>query len=151
MKSFTEILLNDNDNQVIVIDNNRNYKVVLGDIHIHSLKSNIKFIINNSDIKSDIAFKISPDENSDIDIMIELEINKGATNSLINLDMHALILNKNTKVTFSPILKIHELSAIANHKSSIGKIDENIVDYFASRGLPTLLTKEIVRKAYLEF
>lgn len=89
-------------------------------------------------------------DNSKIAYKGLLSIKKTAKSSESYLSHHSLLLSENTKVETIPSLEIEANDASAGHSASMGKIDEDAMFYFLSRGIDEKTSKKILIKAFLE-
>jgi Fe-S cluster assembly protein SufD len=65
-----------------------------------------------------------------------IQINKGAQESHTYLQTHSIMLSPKAKVDAIPSLIVETDSVSASHGGSVGELDEQLVFYMRSRGIP---------------
>ncbi len=71
----------------------------------------------------------------------------GGENNIVNEDIKVLTIHGSCFI--SPMLHVSNLNVIANHKTAISKIDENIIFYLESKGINRASAEELIENGYL--
>ena len=98
-------------------------------------KRKIIFLFKSDGIHSDISIKLALDNKSDIDIEAVVVIPDVFRECASTLSLRALLLDQYSKISFTPSLEINNISASADHHSTIGVPNKGQIEYLQSRGL----------------
>lgn len=89
-------------------------------------------------------------DESEVDYLGNLKIEKTAHSTDCYLAHHTLMLSKNAKTNTIPCLEIETDDVKAGHAATIGNIDEELAFYLESRGLDKKSAKILLIKNFLE-
>lgn len=109
----------------------------------------IKFLFTKPDIESDIKIRLVVKGNTKIDLRIYVITPNGVKDVKSKLDMRALLVSETVSIQFVPILEIDEKDVSVDHKSAIGRPDQEVVQYMKSRGIADKEVIETISAAYL--
>lgn len=122
----------------LIISRNDNYQV-----------ANYKIVNNAIHTSGDINAVGIASGNSKLAIDGIGKINKGMHHSHNHQILQGINLD-NSKIKMNPYLLIDEHDVIAGHGATIGQIDEDILYYMMSRGLPKETAKDLYIKGMVE-
>lgn len=89
-------------------------------------------------------------DESEVDYVGNLKIEKNSHSTDCYLAHHTLMLSKNAKTNSIPCLEIETDDVKAGHAATIGNIDEELTFYLESRGLDKKSAKILLIKNFLE-
>jgi Fe-S cluster assembly scaffold protein SufB len=133
----------------VQLTNSCEYTLLSSELSGSALIKEIHFVINASNIECKVTIKIVASHQSDITIKSIIEAPKGIKKAHVDLEMKAIVLDENTKVTFFPILMINEKEVQVNHKVSIGYPDKIQTLYMMSRGITKDLSIKLLCNSFL--
>lgn len=110
----------------------------------------IKFLFTKPNIESDIKIRLVVKGNTKIDLRIYVITPNGVKNVKSKLDMRALLVSEAVSIQFVPILEIDEKDVSVDHKSAIGRPDQDVMQYIRSRGIDEKGAVGIISAAYLD-
>lgn len=89
-------------------------------------------------------------DKSRVDYRGQLNIRKKAQLTDSYLAHHSLMLSKNAKVTTIPCLEIEADDVKAGHAATIGKVDEDMLFYLATRGIGKEEAQHMLIQGFME-
>ncbi len=89
-------------------------------------------------------------DKSRVDYRGNLVIKPGAQVTDSYLAHHSLMLSKNAKTNTIPCLEIEADDVKAGHAATIGKVDEDMLYYLATRGIDAETAKDLLIKGFME-
>lgn len=110
----------------------------------------LKFIFNGNNLVSNINIRLVLEGKGRYLFKIFVVTPQGVDNIESKLDMRALVLNPGISIEFVPILEIDEKDVSVDHKSAVGRPDEQILQYLRSRGLDEPSAISMISDAYLK-
>ena len=112
----------------------------------------IKFLyncINNfNNINSNFFIKNLADGSSEIDFTGKIFVEKNIKKCISRIICKNVLLSKSSKINSSPILDILSEDVNCSHSTSYGTIEEDIIQYFQTRGISRILAKKIMKKSF---
>ncbi len=128
------------------------------DINIASVgykKKNKEYVVNTSNLSPRTTNNINcfgiVKDKSLVKYDVSSFIKKGAKEAIVKQNSNILLFDKESCGQNNPILLIEENDVKANHGSSIGKIDDDIVFYLCSRGLSKLEATNLICLGKVEY
>lgn len=112
-------------------------------------KANFKIVNNAIHTSGEINAIGIASGNSKLSIDGIGKINKGMHHSHNHQSLQGISLD-DSKIKMNPFLLIDEHDVIAGHGATIGQIDEEILYYMMSRGIPKELAKDLYIKGIVE-
>ncbi|MBI4975736.1 SufD family Fe-S cluster assembly protein [Candidatus Peregrinibacteria bacterium] len=100
--------------------------------------------------KADFLVRAVLFDESKVNYLGNIQIEKGAEMSSAHLSHDSLILSEKAKTKTTPSLEIKADNVKAGHSATIGKIDENIIFYMQTRGLNTKNCKKLIIENFIK-
>lgn len=133
-----EIIINQNNNTKLLF----NFNFITKCDSIFIVKANI--LGNNNNLNINIR-NIAMRNNSKIDVYIDAH--KGTKNNIALEDIKGI--NNGGIIEVIPNIICNTNEVIANHKTSIGYLDKDMINYLLSKGISLLNAKKILLKGFI--
>ena len=138
-----------NENNIeIIINQNNSTKLIYNEAIIN--KEDNKVIINNNikgnNNKSEINIRNISDNNNS-DIIINVNISKNTMNNIALEDLKGI--NNGGFIHIEPNIICDSNEVEANHLTTIGSIDEELISYMNSKGINSNNAKELILKGFI--
>ncbi|GAB0175260.1 MAG: Fe-S cluster assembly protein SufB [Candidatus Altimarinota bacterium] len=78
-----------------------------------------------------------------------LDIKKSATGAVAKIDCDGLILDKNSRSDTIPDIRVASDDALVAHEASVGKINEDVLFYLLSHGIPEDEAKTLIVRGFV--
>ena len=115
-----------------------------------SINSQIIFNVTKPSIKSRIIIKAVTYDRSAINLDCKIVIPKGIKNVDVYLHIKVLNLSDEAKINIIPSLEIQENDVKCGHALTIGKPDQQELQYLESRGLSEELAIDLIAQGFLK-
>lgn len=149
-----------------IIDNSRSSGKLNCNIYLIGEQANFKYINQNrykdstvekniqvfhqaSNTKSYVKIKNIAENKSHITGKVLLHINSNSDNCIAKQKIEFINLSSSSKINFTPILEIENISAISEHSFSIINLSPQDLFYFMSRGIDKKLAKKLILEGFL--
>ena len=159
--SNLEIDLNDNsilnlykfnnkkeNNLVVNINQNNNTKLNYNESFINELENKLEInnYINGNNNESNICIRNICEDNES-KVIINVEIAKDTINNIALEDLKGI--NNGGFVHIEPNIVCLSNEVEANHLTTIGTIDKNLLDYLMSKGISLSVAKTLLKKGFI--
>ncbi len=136
------------NNLKISINQNNNTKLIYNEAIINNLDN--KLIINNNingnNNKSEINIR-NISENNNSEIVINVDVKKNTIGNIALEDLKGI--NNGGHVHIEPNIICSSNEVEANHLTTIGSIDEDLINYLNSKGISIDTAKELLLKGFI--
>lgn len=114
-----------------------------------NITSKIRFKHTVRDVHSRITVKFILLDESSIDINATVEIDRGAKATNTYLKLETLILSEKARANVIPSMEIKENEVKGGHGATIGMLDQNMIWYLKSRGIPEKTAYKMIIEGFV--
>ena len=135
---------------IYLIGEQANFEYINQSIYKDStVEKNIQVFHQASNTKSYVKIKNIAENKSHITGKVLLHINSNSDNCIAKQQIEFINLSSSSKINFTPILEIENISAISEHSFSIINLSPQDLFYFMSRGIDKKLAKKLILEGFL--
>jgi Fe-S cluster assembly scaffold protein SufB len=136
-------------NEIINVDQDSDYFLTPKLLTKISLKKDLKFCFNNSNISSNIVYRCIANKGTNLDLNITLLTKKENIHDVdVSLEVYVLNLSEENVIKVSPILLISQKNVKFEHKVTIGTPNDTWISYLKSRGLSYRKAINLISKSF---
>ncbi len=144
-----EIINLEKENEIYNIKDSVDFRIIPSTLSDISLRKNIDFKFEKSNVKSKIVFKSVLHNNVNLDIKIRLfSESKEIVEVEAFLEIHILNLSSKNNISVTPVLEIPQKNIKFEHKVTIGTPSKEWMKYIFSRGIGKKEGIELIAKSF---
>ena len=114
-----------------------------------SVFSKVRINHNADQTKSISVFKNILKDESEIDLTVDINIDKEIHNIEADLQINSLLLSSNSKVRSRPNLNIFSDGVVCRHANTVSGVESDYVDYLKTRGLNSKESLKLLESAFI--
>ena len=132
----------------VLSENNTNFEFNISYIAYNSVDLIIKYYMTGDNNKCNVIIKSISDESGKSKIVITGTVDKDTNDNEMNENIRIITKNNEENIVI-PNMIISTENVMANHSATIGKIDENELNYLMSKGLSKRASEQLIENGFL--